>query len=198
MIDQNRVPILATARELYGRLVYTHLTHEKERLIWTGKVCWMNRINIALASATTFFAIISATLKPEWSIPATALFAVATTSFIMWQSNYDPAGRESQHRTAAKELLWIREQLLLLITDCHIPTYPQRDLESRLNIITRELTAVYKFAPNTAPEAYAQAKASIDSGHFTFSDAEIDAMLPCALRSVQTHPALAVRTVENE
>jgi len=181
-MEANREPILATARELYGRLVYTHLTHEKERLIWTGKVCWMNRINITLASGTTFFAIISATLKPDWSIIVTALFAVATVSFIMWQSNYDPAGKEAQHRIAAKELLWIREQLLLLITDCHISTYVQRDLESRLDVITRELTAVYKFAPNTSPEAYAQAKADIDAGHFTFSDDEIDVLLPSALR----------------
>jgi hypothetical protein len=184
-MDVNRLPILATARELYGRLVYTHLTHEKERLIWTGKVCWMNRFNITLASATTFFAIISATLRPAWSIMVTALFAVATVSFLMWQSNYDPAGKEAQHRTAAKELLWIREQLLLLITDCHISTYPQRDLERRLDVITRELTAVYKFAPNTSPEAYRQAKADIDAGHFTFSDEEIDLLLPVTLRSNQ-------------
>jgi hypothetical protein len=188
MIDANRQPILATARELYGRLVHTHLTHEKERLIWTAKVCWMNRANIALASATTFFAVLSASLKPDWAIILTALFAVATVSFVMWQSNYDPATKEAQQRVAAKELLWIREQLLLLITDCHISTCPQNQLEQRLNLITRELTAVYKFAPNTSPEAYAQAKADIDGGHFTFSDEEIDAMLPVALRKKAGRP----------
>jgi hypothetical protein len=181
-MEPNREPILATARELYGRFVYTHLTHEKERLIWTGKVCMMNRINVGLASATTFFAIISATLKPTWSIFATAIFAVLTVSFIMWQANYDPAAKEALHRTAAKELLWLREQFLLLITDCHISTYSQQRLEEQLASLTRELTAVYKFAPNTSPEAYAQAAASIKAGHFTFSDDEIDAMLPTQLR----------------
>jgi len=29
--------VLATARELYGRVVYTHKTHEKEREIWSSK-----------------------------------------------------------------------------------------------------------------------------------------------------------------
>ena len=181
-MEQNRETILGTARELYGRLVHTHLTHEKERLIWTGKVCWMNQVNIVLASTTTFFAIISATLKPTWSILITALFAVSTVSFIMWQSNYEPAAKEAQHRVAAKEVLWLREQFLLLITDCHISTTPQRELEQRLDSLTRELTAVYKFAPNTAPKAYAQAKADLDRGHFTFSDEEIDALLPKHLR----------------
>lgn len=180
-MEANRAAILATARELYGRLVYSHLTHEKERLIWTAKVCWMNRINILLASTTTFFAIISATLKPTWSIIATALFAVTTVSFIMWQSNYDPAGKESQHRVAAKELLWLREQFLLLIADCYT-TCSQKEIEQRLEALTRELTAVYKFAPNTSPEAYAQAKTTLDSGHFTFSDGEIDRLLPLHLR----------------
>lgn len=180
-MEANREAVLATVRELYGRLVHTHLTHEKERLIWTGKVCWMNRVNIFLASATTFFAIISATLKPDWSIMATALFAVATVSFIMWQSNYDPATKESQHRVAAKELLWLREQFLLLITDCYL-TCSQKELEQRLEALTRELTAVYKFAPDTSPEAYAQAKAMLDNGHFTFSDEEIDRLLPPYLR----------------
>lgn len=184
-MDANGEPILAAARELYGRLVHTHLTHEKERLIWTGNVCWMNRINIGLASATTFFAIISATLKPTWSILVTALFALLTVSFIMWQSNYYPATKEAQHRVAAKELLWLREQFLLLITDCHISTIPQRELEHRLHSLTRELTAVYKFAPNTSPEAYKQAKADLDRGHFTFTDEEIDALLPQHLRKKQ-------------
>lgn len=180
-MEANRAAILATTRELYGRLIYSHLTHEKERLIWTGKVCWMNRINILLASATTFFAIISATMRPTWSIMATALFAVATASFVMWQSNYDPPAKESQHRVAAKELLWLRGQFLLLITDCYT-TCSQKEIEQRLEALTRELTAVYKFAPNTSPEAYAQAKAIIDSGHFTFSDEEIDRLLPSHLR----------------
>jgi hypothetical protein len=184
-MDPNRAVILATAREVYGRLVYTHITHEKERQIWSSKVCWMNRINVGLASATTFFAILSATLRGTKSILATALFAVATVSFVMWQANYDPAGKEAQHRTAAKELLWIREQLLLLITDCHISTCPQVELERWLDVLTRELTAVYKFAPNTSPNAYAQAEVAIKEGHFTFSDDQIDAMLPAQLRKKQ-------------
>lgn len=181
-MEANREAILATARELYGRVVYTHLTHENERLIWTNKVAWMNRINIALAGATTFFAIISATMKPAWAITTTALLAVVTVCFVMWQSNYDPATKEAQHRVAAKELLWLREQLLLLITNCHITTCPQHEVEKQLGILTREVTAVYKFAPNTTPTAFGRARDAIQSGHFTFSVEEIDAMLPTNLR----------------
>ena len=89
---------------------------------------------------------------------------------------------------AAKELLWLREQFLLLITDCYL-TCSQKELEQRLEALTRELTAVYKFAPDTSPEAYAQAKAMIGDGHFTFSDEEIDRLLPphLQIRSGNNH-----------
>ena len=92
------------------------------------------------------------------------------------------SGKENQQRTAAKELLWIREQLLLLIMDCHMPSVPLIQLQKCLEMINRELTAVYKFAPNTSSEAYAAADKSLKSGHFTFSDDEIDGFLPTVLR----------------
>jgi hypothetical protein len=106
----------------------------------------------------------------------------------MWQSNFDPAGKENQHRVAAKELLWIREQLLLLITECHIHDTTQKQLERCLEVITRELTAIYKFAPNTSHEAYKTAEAMIKGGHLTFSDDEIDSMLPSDLRKKKPKP----------
>jgi conflict system pore-forming effector with SLATT domain len=180
--ENGREYILATARELYGRAIYSHKTHEKEREIWSGRACAMNVLNIILISFTTLFAIISATFRPSWSLLVTAILASATTAFVLWQSSFDPVGKESQHRTAAKELLWIREQLLLLIERCHTATEQVSHLQASLESITRELTGLYKFAPNTSPTAYAKAGAALKNGEFTFSDAEIDAFLPGKLR----------------
>jgi hypothetical protein len=56
-------------------------------------------------------------------------------------------------------------------------------LQLSLESITRELTAIYKFAPDTSTEAYDVASTALkQGGEFTFSDAEIDAFLPTALR----------------
>jgi hypothetical protein len=180
--DEGREYLLATARELYGRAVYSHKTHEKERVIWSGKACTMNRINIGLVSITTFFAILSATLRPLWCLIVTAILSALTTGFVLWQTSFDPVAKENLHRTSAKELLWIREQLLLLIQRCHMTSEDVAHLQASLESITRELAGVYKFAPNTAPEAYAQARAALKAGEFTFSDDEIDAFLPVMLR----------------
>lgn len=180
--------ILATARELYGRVVYTHKTHEKEREIWSGKVCWMNRVNIILTGITTVLAVISASLQPMWTMVSTALSAAATVCFAIWPSNFDPAGKEARHRVAAKELLWLREQILLLITHCQSPGAPAEQLQRRLEMITQELTTAYKFVPDTSPEAYGMAENALKSGHFTFSDEEIDAFLPTELRKTKLLP----------
>jgi hypothetical protein len=108
----------------------------------------MNRINILLTSLTTMFAVVSAVIKPTWALILTALFASATVAFALYQSGFNPVGKENQHRVAAEDLLWIREQLLLLITECHMPDADTKQLERLLEGIRREVTAVYKFAPN--------------------------------------------------
>lgn len=181
-MNPDLTPILATARELYGRVVYSHKVHEKEREIWSDKICWMNRVNVALTGVVTIFAVISASLKPMWALILTALSAATAVGFAVWQASYDPASKEAKHRVAAKELLWIREQLLLFIGTCQCATPLHDDAQLRLDILTRELTAVYKFAPDTSPAAYAAAEQILKSGHFTFSDEEIDGFLPTDLR----------------
>jgi hypothetical protein len=178
----DREYVLATSRELYGRAVYSHKTHEKDRVIWGEKVCSMGRINVWLVSLTTLLAILSAVLKPLALLLLTAVVSAVTTGFVLWQANFDPVGKENQHRMAAKELLWIREQFLLLIERCHIASVPLADLQTSLESLTRELTCVYKFAPNTSGEAYAKASGALNKGEFTFTDEEIDAFLPVALR----------------
>jgi hypothetical protein len=177
-------PILATARDLFGRVVYTHETHERERLIWSKKVYQTNRISTSLAIATTILAVVAAGLPGPLVLILTAIAAGATTGVGIWQSSADASGKENQHRVAAKELLWCRQQLTMLIADCHIPL-PVETLRRSLEIVNRELHAIYKFAPNTSPEAYAQAEASIKSGHFSLSDAEVDALLPESLRKAK-------------
>jgi conflict system pore-forming effector with SLATT domain len=174
--------ILATARELYGRAVYSHKVHEKEREIWNKKACSVKHRNIILVSLTTLLAIVSAAMPTMISTILTAIAATATTAIVLWETNFDAIGKENQNRTAAKELVWIREQFLILIERCDLGTEEPSHLQASLESLTRELTAVYKFAPDTSPGAYAAASASLKGGEFTFTDGEIDSFLPAKLR----------------
>jgi hypothetical protein len=184
---EDAIRILATARELYGRVVWSHKIHEQEREIWSAKVRSMTTVNIVLAGITTLFSVLSTKFPETWALLATAFSATATVCFVVWQASSDPSSHESKHRVIAKELLWCREQLLLFITACNGAT-PTDQLQHRLELLTREVTAVYKFAPDTSPEAYARADKMLKSGHFTFSDDEIDAMLPTELRRKRPSP----------
>lgn len=173
--------ILACARELYGRVVWSHKTHEQQREICSGSVRSMSNINIGLAGLTTVFAVVSTKFPDAWALVPTALLAASSVCFAIWQASADPSTQESKQRNAAKELLWCREQLMLFIAACYSNT-PIDQLQLRLEMLTREVTAVYKFAPDTSGDAYERASKMLKGGHFTFSDDEIDELLPTQLR----------------
>jgi hypothetical protein len=52
--EDGRSYILPTARELDGRVVYSHKTHEKERELWGTKVCTTGRANVVLGLSRHF------------------------------------------------------------------------------------------------------------------------------------------------
>ena len=48
--------LLSVVRELYGRVAWTHKTHEKDREIWSNKVCRVRWVNVVLIGITTLLA----------------------------------------------------------------------------------------------------------------------------------------------
>lgn len=153
MSNKNDVDlILATARELYGRAVYSHKVHEAERELRSKSVTALNIINIVLSAITTILAVISASLKPLWALVSTAAAAAASVCFAIWQASFDPASKEQQQRTAAKELLAIREQFLLLIQRCNMSNPDVADLQKSLGALTAQLLAAYKFTRTPNPK----------------------------------------------
>jgi hypothetical protein len=181
--------ILATARELFGRAVWTHKVHEVERELCTRRLTILNCANIAIAGATTVFAVLSASIHAPKALILTAVLAAITVCFAIAQTTFDPATKESQQRVAAKEMLWLREQLFLLIVDCHLSTTPIEKLQQHLESIARELTLAYKFMPNTSEKANKITGKRLHNGEMTFSEAEIDSFLPPRFRSGYEPPA---------
>jgi hypothetical protein len=119
---------------------------------------------------------------PDLGARCHCYFGSLTVAFVVWQSSNDPAGKEHAQRAAAKELLWMREQLLLLIMDAHLPSVPDEKLQQEARDNQPGAGRRLQFAPNTSAEAYARAEAMIKSGHIAFSNDEIDNMLPAELR----------------
>lgn len=171
--------VLATARQHFGRVVWTHKTQEKQREIWAGRANWIQWANILFAGATTGLAITAATGRPLMA--ETIISAVFAVCLAVGQAAYDPRSRGESHRVAAKELVRLRDGFLVLIALCLV-NQPPDDLVPRLHALVAELHAVSRFMPDTSPKAYKAAEKAIMFGQTSFSDDEIDRLLPAELR----------------
>lgn len=178
--------VLAAARGNYARTAWTHKIHEKQREIWAHRANQVKWGNVLLAGATTALAIV-ATATDHHLLALTAISAFLTVCFAVGQAVYDPQSREESHRMAAKEFLRLRDEFLMLIADCRAPSGREAG-QNRLEVLERELHAICKFAPDTSPQAYNAAKVAIDRGEVSFTDEEIDRLLPAELRKGRPQP----------
>jgi hypothetical protein len=184
MSNQGDIDLIhATARETYGRAVWTHKVHEIERERFSKKSDWLTFANIIVAAATTAFAVGSPFMDHSRGIFLTAVFAAINVCLVIAQASLNYPEKEGQQRTAAKELLCLRDELQLLIMNCQLSDADPAVLRTSLECITRELGRAYKFVPNTSREANSETGKRLHAGEMTFSDEEIDSFLPVRLRS---------------
>jgi hypothetical protein len=89
-----------------------------------------------------------------------------------------------KHKEVAAKLWDVRESYLSLITDLLAGDVSTTDARSRRDELQEELAAVYETAPRTLDAAYREAGIALKQREEpTFSDQEIDRLLPAPLRS---------------
>ena len=107
----------AQVRECYGRVVYSHKTHEKCADLLLGRLRTVKLSQIVLSSLTTagfIGAIFGAGLV------GAAIGVVVSTALLVlnaYTKNYDLGEVAQKHRQAAADLWFVREKYLSLITD---------------------------------------------------------------------------------
>lgn len=171
-------------RDCYGRVVYSHKTHEKCADILLSRLSTIKLWQIILSSITTagFLAAIFG------AGPAGAAIGVVVSTALLvlnaYTKNYDLGALAQKHRQAAADLWLLREKYLALITDLRIGKESLEKISARRDAILEDLHGVYSGAPSTTFAAYKKAqKALQEQEDMTFSDAEIDAFLPKELRN---------------
>lgn len=171
-------------RECYGRVVYTHKTHEKCADILFARHKCIKLLQIALSAIVT--GGIVSTLCEDWKAVTTAVTAVLSTILLAlnaYTKDYDLGEIAQKHRQSAADMWLIREKYLSLLTDLRAGTLPLEDIRKDRDALLEELHATYKGAPSTDYKAYQKAqKALKELEDMTFSDAEIDAFLPRELK----------------
>lgn len=181
--DRAMVILEGQLRECFGRVVYSHKTHEKCADILMTRLSRIKLLQIILSAITTggFIAAIFGAGK----IGALIGVTISTALLVLnsYTKNYDMGELSQKHRQAGADLWIMREKYLSLITDARIGKKTIDVIAEERDRLLYELHAVYSGAPSTNNRAYKKAQEALKQlEDMTFSDKEIDAFLPRELR----------------
>lgn len=170
-------------RECYGRVVYSHKTHEKCADILLSRLSAIKLWQIILSAVTTGGFI--AAVFDAGKVGAAVGMVVSTALLVLnaYTKNYDLGELSQKHKQAANDLWIVREKYLSLLVDLRIKEKPLESLQKRRDELVEQLHSVYSGAPSTTFQAYKRAQDALKKFEdMTFSDAEIDAFLPQELK----------------
>lgn len=182
-VEQQRRLLEGQLRECFGRVVYSHKTHEKCADILLTRQSRIKLWQIVL-SAITAGGVLS-TLFGSGDVGAIFSLIVSTTLLVLnaYTKKYDLGELAQKHRQTATDLWLVRETYLSLLTDLRMNTGTVDDLRTQRDQLSADLHAIYEGAPSTTHQAYRKAQRALKhSEDMTFTEAEIDAFLPTDLR----------------
>lgn len=171
-------------REAYGRLVYTFTCHNKivQRLLTQN-----NNLKVAqiVLSALITGGFLTSVITHEKIISIIGAFiSVALLILNAYTKNFDLVETAQSHQKAADALWVIREDYVSLLTDFEI--LEVEDIMARRDELQNRTAEVYAQSPRTDGKSYLAAQKALKTEEEqTFSEHEIDVMLPNSIRRVQ-------------
>ncbi len=170
-------------RECFGRVVYSHKTHEKCADILLKRLSQIKLWQIGLSVVTTggFVSTLFGveTIGSVIGSTVSAIFLGLT----LYTKDYNLAETAQKHRRAASDIWLIREKYQSLITDLVVGGKPLETIQQKRDALMEDLHSVYSDAPSTTYKAYKKAQQALKySEDMTFSDEEIDSFLPNELK----------------
>lgn len=187
-MEQNSLPnvLEEQLRECFARVAWTHKTHEKCSDLLNTR---LNRIKLwqIILSAITTTGIIAAVFGESKEIGITsAVLSFVLTVLNTYVKQYDLGGLAQKHADAAVDLWNMRESYLSLLTDIRSSCVENDEIRKQRGELQAKLLEIYRGSPRTIAKAYREATKSLKKlEELTFSDAEIDAILPKALRKTE-------------
>ena len=175
----------AQLREVYGRVAYTHKTHEKMADAYVDKYRVIKTIEILL-SATSSGSLLIAVFGDQKA--GTIIGAILSTILLGFTLYFKEAslGEQAQKHTVTASKLWgLRERLLSLLVDMKDGRNAS-DVRVERDKVNVELEDIYKVAPRTSGTAYKAAqKALKEAEELYFAEDELDRLLPKKLRKTE-------------
>lgn len=184
--DESRDLVLGQVREIYGRIAYTHKTHEVQADVFEAKSRkhrLVKFILVAAGSGTFLASLAGIFLDPKWASLVTSFVALLVAGASLADRTFRYGEEMQQHRDTAARLRDIRESYLSLIVDLKASTISIDAAMQRRDALQKASDAVLRDAPRTTPSAYETAQERLQEREdLTFTSQEIDLLLPEKLR----------------
>ena len=180
--------LIDSIRETFGKVTYSHKTHEKDAEIFARKADLWKLSEVILIAATTTGVISVVFDAGKCAQVVTALLSAVSLLVAIYQFRFLPDQQITAHRITARNLWLVREKLMILLCDIRDNALDDATARDRRDKLTEELSRIYENAPHNSPIAYREAQKALRSNNdMTFDDGEIDSFLPPAARSTSSH-----------
>lgn len=178
--------LLAQARESFGRVVYSHKTHEKQADICFAKHRLLQGVLIfltAVSSGTFLVAVLGLLDDPIMTSIVTSSIALLVTWISLGAKTFRFADESDTHRGIASQLWDVRESYISLIGDLMSGTASDAEGRARRDELQAATLDAYSDAPRTSAKAFKRAQDGLKNNEeMTFTSRELDLFLPEALR----------------
>jgi hypothetical protein len=185
--DGERALLLAQIREIYGRIAYTHKTHEKLADICSDLDRRQRRVRVvltAVSSGAFLASLVGLLLDKQWAALATSFIAVLVTASSLGDKTFKHGEEMQQHRDTAAKLWSLRESYLSLIVDLKASASTVNEGRVRRDNLQEMAEIILADAPRTTGKAYERAQDGLQNKEdLTFTEREIDLLLPVQLRN---------------
>lgn len=153
--------LLAQVREAFGRVVYSHKTHEKQADLCFKKHRWQQGLLVAftaLSTGTFLAAVLGFLGNPALAGLVTSAIAVVVSALSLATTSFRFDEESEAHRDVASRLWDVRESYLSLIADLMSGATSAADARARRDGLQASTRKAYAEAPRTTSKAYGKAQ----------------------------------------
>ncbi|WOP19530.1 SLATT domain-containing protein [Raineyella sp. LH-20] len=184
--DAHNEYLLAQVREAFGRVAYSHKTHEKQADLCFKRHRWQQGLLVAftaLSTGTFLAGVLGLVGSPVLTSLATSAIAIVVSALSLATKSFRFDEESGAHRDIASRLWDVRESYASLIADLMSGATSATDARARRDALQEATRKAYAEAPRTTAKAYGRAQDGLKNNEeLTFSSREIDFLLPEALR----------------
>ncbi|MBQ8997793.1 MAG: SLATT domain-containing protein [Clostridium sp.] len=168
-------------REAYGRVTYTQTCHDKMIKRFLSLDENIKIAQIILSAITTGSFLVTIISDEKLSATLGAVLSLILLILNTYVKNFNLAEVSQKHQKAS-DLLWkIREEYVSLLIDFEILDMDK--IMAKRDELQNRTWEVYSNSPRTDSKSYDKAKKSLKTEEEqTFSESEIDNMLPNSIR----------------